>query len=84
MWADLRLAARVLLKEKAFTIPSVVALVLGIAANTTVFTIVNGILLRPLPFHEPDRVVVAAPRDGAAAVTLLSTASRLTTQNGRQ
>jgi putative ABC transport system permease protein len=54
---DLRLAARLLLKDKWFTLAAVAALALGIAANNTVFTIVNGVLLRELPFEDPERIV---------------------------
>jgi putative ABC transport system permease protein len=56
-WNDVRLAARLLLKDKWFTLAAVTALALGIAANNTVFTIVNGVLLRDLPFENPDRIV---------------------------
>ena len=62
MWADLRLAARLLLKDKWFTLAAVAALALGIAANNTVFTIVNGVLLRDLPFDDPDRIVAVGVR----------------------
>jgi putative ABC transport system permease protein len=62
-WSDVRLAARLVVKDKAFTLAAVVVLALGIAANNTVFTLVNGVLLRDLPFHEPDRVVELGVRD---------------------
>jgi ABC-type antimicrobial peptide transport system permease subunit len=54
---DVRLAAPLLLKDGWFTLAAVTALALGIAANNTVFTIVNGVLLRDMPFDEPDRIV---------------------------
>jgi predicted permease len=54
---DLRLAARLLLKDRAFTAAAVLVLALGIASTSTVFTLVNGLLLRDMPFDEPDRVV---------------------------
>ena len=63
MWADLRLAARLLLKEKWFTLAAVAALALGIAANNTVFTLVNGVLLRDLPFEDPGRIVSVGVRN---------------------
>jgi putative ABC transport system permease protein len=56
-WNDVRLAARLLLKDTWFTLAAMAALALGLAANNTVFTIVNGVLLRDLPFEEPDRIV---------------------------
>jgi predicted permease len=67
MVADLRLAIRGLAKHKGFTLAAVITLALGIGASTAVFTIVYGILLRPLPFSDPDRIVriVDARRGGA-------------------
>ena len=56
-WADVRYAARRLVEARWFTLAAVTALSLGIGANTTVFTFVNAVLLRGLPFDEPDRIV---------------------------
>ena len=75
MWTDLRLAARLLLKDKWFTLAAVAALALGIAANNTVFTIVNGVLLRDLPFDDPDRIVAVGVRNGPGASVPLSDVS---------
>jgi predicted permease len=61
---DLRFAARMLMKDRWVTLAAVVALAIGIAANTTVFTIVNAILLRSLPFEEADRIVAVGIRAG--------------------
>jgi putative ABC transport system permease protein len=57
MLNDVRLAGRMLLKDRGFTAAAVVILALGIAATTTIFTFVNALLLRPLPFSEATRLV---------------------------
>ena len=57
MWEDLRVAVRTSRRHPGFTTLAVVTLALGIAANTAIFSVVRGVLLRPLPYPDPARIV---------------------------
>ncbi len=57
IWHDIRFAVRVLLRAPGFTLVAALSLALGIGANTTIFTVINAIFLRPLPVEEPSRLV---------------------------
>jgi predicted permease len=57
MIRDIRFAIRNLLQQKTFTLSSLVTLALGIGATTAVFSVISGIVFRPLPFREPERLV---------------------------
>ncbi len=63
LWQDLRFAGRMLLKDRAFALIAVLALGLGIGANTALFTVVSRVLLRPLPYQNPGEIMSIGLRE---------------------
>src|ERR1039458_10201894 len=58
MFEDLRYSLRVLARRPSFTLVAVVGLALGISANSAIFTVMNAVLLRPLPYKEAEQLVL--------------------------
>jgi putative ABC transport system permease protein len=78
---DLRYGARMLRRAPGFTAAAVITLALGIGANTAIFTVVDAVLLRPLPYADPDRLVTIGDRN---AEGMASTVGFLTAMDWRE
>ena len=84
LWQDLRYAARIFWKQPAFAATAVLTLALGIGATTAIFSVVYGVLLKPLPFHEPDRLVSLRQHAPHGAGTNHGPATYLTYRENQQ
>jgi putative ABC transport system permease protein len=72
LWQDVRFAARALLKTPGFTAAVLLMLSLGVGANAAIFSVLRAVLLRPLPFAEPERLVVLGESNPGWGATLVS------------
>src|ERR1043166_8023305 len=68
LFRDVRFGLRMLLKTPGFTVVAIATLAMGIGANTAIFSLVNGILLRPLPFPNSDRIIYFEGKNPAAGI----------------
>jgi predicted permease len=84
LWQDLRYACRMLANTPAFTLAALLSLAIGIGANTAVFSIVDALLLRPLPYQDSDRLVILWNRSPGLGITedWFSTAQYFDIKNG--
>ena len=82
--ADLRYAVRMLVKRPAFTLVAVLSLALGIGANTTIFSVVNALLLRSVPVADPSRLAAIYARDAQNPAMLAAPLSHLNWKDYRE
>src|SRR5581483_6051179 len=66
---DVRFALRSFTKNRWFTLAAVLSLAIGIGANTSIFSVANALLLRPLPYQDPDRLVILWNRSPGLGIT---------------
>lgn len=84
VWQDLRYAARIFWKQPAFAATAVLTLALGIGATTAIFSVVHGVLFKPLPFDEPETLVSLRQRAPHGAGTNHGPATYLTYRENQQ
>src|ERR1700759_5511516 len=69
LWQDVVYGLRILRRNPGFTAVAAIALALGIASTTSIFSVVDRVLLHPLPYPQPERIVYVAPTDRETGAT---------------
>ena len=75
-WQDIRFGFRTLVRSPATSVVALLTLALGIGANTAIFSVVNGVLLEPLPYPDPDKLVVVLESNPGLGFPRFSVAPR--------
>ena len=69
---DIRYGVRTVTRQPGFAATAIITLALGIGATTAIFSVVNAVVLRPMPFDDPDRVVVVTVQDARSSTAVTS------------